>query len=282
MREKVAKLQSLISTEDDRKILREQIFEQENLKMLVRIIRDEPEIWDKIIPQLPDIASAIFNYCTDTIIGKYGSTDAFDLVAIEILFRKNKQNRLFENLEKIILRMQLNTEAIDSFIYHVIKFLDNDEKIEILQTSRDIFEKRRSNITTAGGETRVKIGKALQWARFDRAMKAGREGSLKKAIVSLGDIYKEDPHKSGLKWWNTLMGTSLNADLGVWSTRYNWWKDELNSLLQKFVRNIETLQPVLSIIPSINPYLLTSSTPNFLNDLTGLDEKLHILCSSQC
>ncbi|MBM4056232.1 MAG: hypothetical protein FJ264_16505 [Planctomycetes bacterium] len=52
----------------------------------------------------------------------------------------------------------------------------------------------------------------------------------------------------------------------------------LNSLMVSFVSNIETLQPVLVKMSSLNPYLLTISNPNYLKDLTTIDEKLHNLC----
>lgn len=278
MREAIAKLESLVPTEFDRGVLRERIKDKENLIILGRIIRDEPYIWDKIIPQCPDVVDKLFNFCGDILIDKTGHDSTFDLIAISILFSKNKQKVLIENLGKFILKIQHSKEAMDSFIFHVIKYSDEDEMLDTLEKCSEICDAHRTHETMKESIARVTISKVIQWARLNRAQKAGSKGSLKEAIISLENTYKEDPHKSGLQWWSTLMGTSPKASFKDWESRQIWWKDELRPLFQAFVANIETLQSVLTNIPSINPYLLKASELNYFNDLTALEEKLNFLC----
>lgn len=278
IREIVAKLESLIPTEDDRNLLRTEISSIDNLRMLARILRDEPEIWDKITRQCPDIADSIFYLCKDTLLGKYGTPTLFDLVTLELLFTKPNYDWLLRNMEVIILRLQNTEEVINSFIYHVIKFLSEDEIIEILKKCRDICETHRTNKTRLEGLTRVKIAQALYWASLSRSKNSGSEGSLREAIIVLEELYGRDPHSSAFEWWNKLMVTSLNAGFDTWTIRYKWWKEDLYELVDSFVKNLETLQPILSNMSDTKPYLLTASKPNYLEDLKNLDEKLHVLC----
>lgn len=275
-REIVAKLEALVSTEDDRILLREHTSDKENLKMLGRIIRDEPEVLTKITPQCPDVIEHLMNLCKDTLISN-DDPNSFDLVAIEILFNKKIQQWIIDNLNKIILRLQYSEEAINSFIYHVIKFSDEDDMVEILEKCRNICEENRTNVTILEGITRVKISKAIQWVRLKRAKNAGLKGPLKEAIVSLENIYNQDPHAGAIEVWNKLIVTSLNAGPESWAIRYKWWREELNPFLGLFVKNLETLQPVLSHMTNIH-YLLTDSMPNYTEDITALDEDLHTLC----
>ena len=275
MREIVAKLEAIISTEDDRILLRESILDKENLKMLGRIIRDEPEVLAKIKPQCPDVIEHLINICKDTLISD-DAPNSFDLVAIEILFNKKIQQWIIDNLNKIILRLQYSEEAINSFIYHVIKFSDEDEMVEILEKCRNICEANRTNVSILEGITRVKISKAIQWVRLKRAKNAGLKGPLKEAIVSLENIYTQDPHMGEIEMWNKLIASSLDTPES-WTIRYQWWREELNPFLGSFVKNLETLQPVLSHMSNIH-YLLTDSMPNYTGDITALDEDLHILC----
>lgn len=278
MRETIAKLESFLPIEDDRNLLKEEMLDQDNLKFLCRIIRDETETWEKIIRQCPDVADSILSFCTDTLIGGFDPPKSFDLIAIEILFSKQKHTKLVDNLDKCILRIQHSREIMNCFIYHIIKFLNDDGAVKILERCRNICESNRNNETLEEVYTRVKINKTIQWVRLNRAQNAGNKGHLKEAIVSLENMYSLDPHKSAFEWWNKLMVTSLSAGVDNWSTRYKWWNEEINPLMQAFVKNIETLQPILSNIPIITPYLLTVSKPNFIDDLTALDEKLHVLC----
>jgi orotate phosphoribosyltransferase len=280
IRELIAKQQSLISTEEDRLVFRKHISIEENLKMLARSIRDEPDIWERIVNHMSDVASEIFKLCEETLVGKHGAPEAFDLIAIEILFRNQKVKIFDKNLKDIVLRLQKNEGAINSFIYHVVMFLEAEARLDLLEKCRTICETNRDETSIVEGHARIKIGKAIQWARLDRAKKAGSISSLKKALVSLYDIYKEDPHKSGLQWWNTLMGTSVGTKIDIWAERYSWWKVELSPIVENFVKDVQTLQPILSVTPSIDPYLLDSSNPNLETDLNDLDEKLHILCMS--
>jgi len=278
MREAVAKIESLISTEKDRTLLRNAASDKIKLGVLGRIIRDEPEIWDKIRFQCPALIESLINFSKDALLKGYDDADYFDLVAIEILFSKGLHKWVIENLERILLRLQNSQNAIDCFIYFVIKILADDEMVLTLQKCRDICESNRADDTPLKALTRVKISKSTQWARLNRAKNAGSRGLLKEAIISLENIYNEDPHKTGLESWTTLMGTHLSAGFETWSLRYESWKERLNPIMQVFVENIETLQSVLSKIPSINPYLLSTSTPSYLTHLIALDEKLHNLC----
>ncbi len=276
MRESIAKLESLLPTEDDRNTLKAKISDTESLKMLCRIIRDEYDIWGKITSQCPRLEKDIVNLCVDTMIGRFGTPDSFDLIAIEILFSKRKYERLIKNLDAIILRIRHSKEIMNSFIYYVIKFLDDDKIVETLEKCRDICEKNRSNETAEECIARIQISKATQWARLNRSKNLRSKGLLKDTILSLEDLYNQDPHKSAFEWWNKLMVTSQNAGCESWSVRYKWWKEEINPLMQDFVKNIETLQPILlNITTPKKSYLLTVSRDNFIDDLIALDEKLH-------
>ncbi len=278
MREAVAKIESLISTEKDRALLRNTSSDKTNLEMLGRIIRDEPEIWEKVRSQCPALIESLLNFCKDALLRGYDDSDYFDLVAIEILFTKGLHKWVIENIEGILLKLQNSQNAVDCFIYFVIKNLTDDEIVSTLQKCRDICESNRADDTPLKGLTRVKIAKSAQWAKLNRAKNAGSRGLLKEAIISLENIYNEDPHKTGLESWTTLMGTHLSAGLETWSLRYETWRERLNPIMQVFVENIETLQSVLSKIPSIHPYLLSTSTPNYFTHFISLDEKLHNLC----
>lgn len=279
MRESIAKLESLLPTEDDRNTLKSKISDTESLKMLCRIIRDEYDIWDKLTSQCPGTENAIVDLCVNTMIGRFGTPDSFDLIAIEILFSKKKYKELIGNLDVIILRIRHSKEIMNSFIYYVIKYLDDDKIVGILEKCRDICEKNRSNETAEECIARIQISKATQWARLNRSRNSGSKGLLKDTILALEDLYNQDPHKSAFEWWNKLMVTSQNAGCEAWSNRYKWWKEEINPLMQDFVKYIETLQPILSNITTPKKsYLLTASRYNFIDDLTALDEKLHFLC----
>ena len=217
MRESIAKLESLLPTEDDRNTLKAKISDTESLKMLCRIIRDEYDVWDKITSQCPVLENAIVDLCVNTMIGKFGTPDSFDLIAIEILFSKKKYEGLIENLDMIILRIRHSKEIMNSFIYYVIKYLDDDKIVEILEKCRDICAKNRSNETAEECIARIQISKATQWARLNLSKNAGSKGLLKEAIFSLENLYKLDPHRSALEWWSKLLGTSMNAGYEAWS-----------------------------------------------------------------
>jgi hypoxanthine-guanine phosphoribosyltransferase len=274
VREAMAKLESLVPTEKDRVSLKDMMLDKNNLRMLVRIIRDEPHLWQKLASQCPDVINMLIMCCIDSLINVNSQYDAFDMAAMDIIFVTGNHGKIKDRLDKVILKTQASTDLLNSFIYYIFKFLNDDEIIQLLKESKDISEKDKSNDIGRKRNTRVQLSTALHWAILNRAKKVGTKGDIKKAIVWLKDIYDADPHKSFISLWNTIKETSLHYRMGKWAERYKWWL-QIERLREEFITNIQTLQTILKHITGIDPYLI--SVPDVINSFTEIEKNLHKL-----